>query len=175
MIEGVKIETKRGNLTLRELCEDELPLILDLQSEAAEGIDESIYVRVTSEELSEGFRKDIVTGIYDGERLVAFSLVITNRQGGLWEHLEGECDYRELFTFDAVAVDREYRGLSLQKILIERALDRARESGICTVAATVSPDNPYSLANFEKTGFVTFKKIKAYGGIDRMLMIKKLN
>ena len=175
MIESVEIKTKKGALTLREICEDELPLILDLQSEAAEGVPESIYVRVTSDELSEGFRKDIVTGIYDGERLVAFSLVITNRRGGLFEYLTDVCDYRRLFTFDAVVVDREYRGLSLQRTLIEEAVRRAVEGGAEMIAATVSPDNPYSLANFEKTGFVILKKIKAYGGLDRMLMINKLN
>ena len=55
MIESVEIKTKKGALTLREICEDELPRILDLQSKAAEGMPESIYVRVTSDELSEGF------------------------------------------------------------------------------------------------------------------------
>lgn len=174
MIENIEIETKKGNLTLREIRAEEICDILDLQRRVAEGIDESIYVRVTADELSEGFRKDIVTGIYDGDRLVAFSLVIKNRQGGLWEYMKDICDYRGLFTFDAVAVDKEYRGLSLQGILIEKAVRDAVTCGAEMIAATVSPHNPHSLANFEKTGFVRFRKIKAYGGLERMLMIKKL-
>ena len=93
----------------------------------------------------------------------------------MWEKLKEEYHFDELITFDAVVVDPEYRGLGLQRILLDEADKEAARRGVRAIAATVSPKNAHSIANFESVGFVSLREIKAYGGLDRKLMLKRLS
>lgn len=164
-----------GSLSIKKISPHELCEMLELQKRVTDSIeDKTTYFPLTEDELTEGFEKDLVIGAYSDDRLVAFALVILNREGGLWKYLSEEYEYSELMTFDAVVVDNEYRGLGLQRALIGVAAEQAKLREVKILAATVSAKNLPSLRNFESTGFICLRKIKAYGGLDRMLMIKHI-
>ena len=46
--------------------------------------------------------------------------------------------------------------------------------GVKAVASTISPNNKYSIENFQRCGFKFEKNVKAYGGLDMALYVKRL-
>lgn len=73
---------------------------------------------------------------------------------------------------DTTIVHSDFRGNHLQHTLIEEMERIAKEEGLSTLCATVSPDNPYSLRTFIKMGYeIKADKIK-YGGFRRYILRK---
>ena len=75
---------------------------------------------------------------------------------------------------ESVAVLPEYRGLGLQRRMLEFTeviIDRDRYD---ILLATVSPDNPSSFISMERSGYTHVLTKKKYGGCDRRIYIKRL-
>lgn len=64
----------------------------------------------------------------------------------------------------------DWRGYGLQRILIDRAAEKAREAGAKQILATVSPDNRHSLANFTSAGYEITATVSKYGGLTRNIL-----
>lgn len=74
---------------------------------------------------------------------------------------------------DTAAVHPAYRGLGLQKKLMEMAeAEAAREPGRILLT-TVHPDNCYSLSNILKQGYTIARKLDKYGSV-RYILRKNL-
>lgn len=157
---------KDKEIKIRDAWFDEISAILKLQELVYSGIDNSeIYVNTTRSELIECLHMDYVLGAYDGDKLVAVATFIDNRKtprnlGATMGEKASEC-----FTFDAVFVHPDYRGLGLQREFIEVAKQKAMLDGATSIWCTVSPSNEHSHNNFTSSGFYVYKSaIPMYGG-----------
>ena len=113
----------------------------------------------------------MVPGIFapDG-RLVAAAAIVTGRISERNLAEGSDDDKKASFTFDAVFVDPDWRGYGLQRVLIDRAADKAREAGAKQILATVSPDNSHSLNNFATAGYEIIATASKYGGLTRNIL-----
>lgn len=75
---------------------------------------------------------------------------------------------------ESIVVDEKFRGRELQNEMIRYAQKIIVEKGFVHLMATVSPDNSYSLRNFEKNGYVIMKVKEKYGGLKRAILYKKI-
>lgn len=66
---------------------------------------------------------------------------------------------------DTIVVHPDYRGLGLQRKLMQEAEAWAAAQGYCTLLCTVHPDNSYSLNNMLKLGYQIEKKLPKYGSV----------
>ena len=153
-------------LFIRDVWFDEMGQVLKLQTLVHEGMENGeVYVDTLRHELIESLHMDYVLGAYDGDKLVAVATIIDNRACD--RNLGQKCGAKPTtaYTFDAVFVHPEYRGLGLQTAFIEVAKKQAVIDGATTIWCTVSPDNPHSYSNFTKAGFLPHKTgVSMYGG-----------
>lgn len=79
----------------------------------------------------------------------------------------------EVGQIESTFVMEDYRGNSLQNTLYEILEDISKNNGDKIIAATVHPENVYSLTNFKKRGYdVMLEKLK-YGGLRRYILMKR--
>lgn len=70
---------------------------------------------------------------------------------------------------DTVAVHPEYRGLGLQRKLMQLAEASLAGAGERILLCTIHPENRYSLQNAQKRGFVIEKELAKYGSVRYIL------
>ena len=75
---------------------------------------------------------------------------------------------------DSVAVLPAYRGLGLQKRLMEAAEADLKARGIRYLICTVHPDNRFSLNNVLKQGYEILTVKEKYGGYTRAILRKTI-
>ena len=170
-----ELNKKGVSIHIRDVWFDEMSAVLKLQNLVHENMpDKNMYVDTTRNELIESLHMDYVLGAYDGDKLVAVANVIDNRSCD--RNLGQKCGEKatECYTFDAVFVHPEYRGLGLHSEFIEIAKAQAKIEGVSSMWCTVAPQNVHSYANFEKAGFYAHKKgVSMYG--DHIRDILKLD
>lgn len=160
-----EVEKGGKKLLVRDVWFDEMGQVLKLQKRVHEDMpDPEMYVETTRSELIESLHMDYVLGAYDGDRLVAVNISIDNRSCD--RNLGQKCGQsaRDCYTFDAVFVDPEYRGLGIQSAFIDVAKKQAKIDGAKSIWCTVSPENKFSHHNFITAGFKVYKSgVKMYG------------
>lgn len=166
----------KENLLIRECTIDDLDSIMELQSKICAGMNEPDWFVATSREENFLFLTppNTILGIYDAEKLIAFgSLAIPEMDSSnLGWDLEWPTEkVLRCATLDTIVVDSAYRGLGLQRKLIQLCVGHARKiMPDCIVLTTICPDNIYSLRNALAEGFeVLMRKIK-YTGVDRYIL-----
>ena len=165
-------ESKGKQFTLKDLTFENLSEILDLQRQCTDALpDPDIYYPLSRDELLESLHLDIVPGIFapDG-RLVAVAAIVIGRVSDRNLAESSDDEKKTSFTFDAVFVAPDWRGYGLQRVLIDRAAEKAREAGAKQILATVSPDNRHSLANFTSAGYEITATVSKYGGLTRNIL-----
>lgn len=65
-----------------------------------------------------------------------------------------------------------FRGMHLQRTLMESAEKQLKKQGFSHLMATVHPDNQASLKNFLHTGYEIIDTVKKYGGLPRHILLK---
>lgn len=168
----VAFDTKGKQFTIKDCTFENLSEILDLQRRCTDALpDPDIYYPLSRDELLESLHLDMVPGIFapDG-RLVAAAAIVTGRISERNLAEGSDDDKKASFTFDAVFVDPDWRGYGLQRVLIDRAADKAREAGAKQILATVSPDNNHSLNNFATAGYEIIATASKYGGLTRNIL-----
>lgn len=104
---------------------------------------------------------------YNNE-LAAFSMLyyLGPDEENLMVNLTGiDCTGLKDANYKLCIVKHDYRGNSLQYRLCLELIERAKKSGVDILCVTASPDNPYSIKNIEKLGFIynrTFEKIRIF-------------
>jgi ribosomal protein S18 acetylase RimI-like enzyme len=160
------LEAGGKTFSIRDVWFDEMGQVLKLQSLVHEARPNGeLYVDTTRSELIESLHMDYVLGAYDGDTLVAVATIIDNRVCS--RNLGKKCGAKPTtaYTFDAVFVHPDYRGLGLQSAFLEIAKKQVVIDGATTIWCTVSPDNTYSYANFTKAGFLPYETgVSMYGG-----------
>lgn len=108
----------------------------------------------------------------DGERLAAvFDYIIPGLDSYNYGYDLGfaDEDLLRVVQMDTAAVDPDYRGLKLQKTLMQRAEQEIREVPGRILLSTIHPDNSYSLNNLLAQGYSIAKKVAKYGSVRYVL------
>lgn len=166
----------KENLTIRQCTMDDLDTILELQERISAGMNDPDWFVATSRKENSIFltSPNTIMGVFDGERLIAFGSVVfpgMDDSNLAWDLEWPEEQALHCATLDTIVVDAEYRGLGLQRMIIQICVKYLR--GImpdCTILTTICPDNIYSLRNGLAEGFeILMRKLK-YGGVDRYIL-----
>lgn len=160
-----------------------IPQLLEIQEETFEfaeknNVDPDFLRRNTYETLAVCFGgQSLVLGAFYEEKLIAFGILYV--AGKTDENLAKDIDGVEDITTNAnvklTIVRPDYRGNSLQYELISRLGEYAKNQGFIWLSSTVSPANPWSQNNLKRCGFEVHKILKKYGGMQRILFVKKIN
>ena len=108
----------------------------------------------------------------DGDRVAAiFDYIIPGLNGYNYGYDLGfsEEDLLRVVQMDTAAVDPSYRGLKLQKTLMQRAEQEIREMPGRILLSTIHPDNRYSLNNLLAQDYSVEKKVAKYGSVRYVL------
>ncbi len=171
--EGVSL-----NSSIRLCREEEIDVINGLQLRVYDSIEnKDTFVLTTKEELSESLSRDICLGVYDGERLIAFTLLIVTRDsprnlGFSLGYEKSKC--LKCVTNDTTFVDPDYQGYGVQRRLLEIKYAIASKVGAEEILATVSPENAVSLRNMISEGFEVASDKTMYGGYKRFIVRRKI-
>ena len=167
---------KEITLTLRPLSYYDLPQVMALQDEIISDIDPELFQKSYDWEIIDSIENDYCCGLFDGEMMVAFCVMIFNRktERNYCCLTDDKEDYSKYFSFDTIQVKKEYRGFGIQRFFLLEADREAKKQGAEFVLATVAPDNKYSLNSFINAGYSIYmdKEIDAYNS-KRYLMMKK--
>jgi len=74
---------------------------------------------------------------------------------------------------DTIIVHPLYRGQGLQQKLTALAEQDLRSRGFRYFMCTIHPDNKYSKDNMEKQNYKVVKEALKYGGLPRLILLKK--
>ena len=144
------------NTCIRLCRADEIDVITDLQTRVYDSIgNKNTFVLTTGEELSESLSLDVCLGVYDGVKLIAFTLMVVNRNtsrnlGYSLGYDESKC--LKCVTNDTTFTDLDYQGYGVQRHLLEIKHAIASKLGAEEMLATVSPENHVSLRNLMSEG-----------------------
>lgn len=163
---------------IKKLDSTYISAMLDLQDEVIGKLDNPDILRKnTIDTLSPCFDPpSLVLGAFCDDLFVAFGILYY--AGDDRENLAYSLDTRDdLYTYaniKVVIVKDGYRGHGLQQTFIHNFEEYAKTIGVKTLLSTVSPDNMYSCRNLEQCGYISVKRLKKYGGKDRLLYMKNL-
>lgn len=169
---------KRGDrqLLVRTVGLDEADLVMKLQSRVHACMpDPSLLAETRRDQIEESAMLDVCLGVFDGDRLAGFALMVANREsvnrntGQKNGFIPEEC-----VSFDTAFVDPDYRGLGIQRYLLGAREELARQMGAKYALVTVAPDNEFSLRNILGQGFEIIARKQLYGGLDRYVLRKNL-
>lgn len=169
----------KREITFRVLGKDSVPVLLDIQEEAFAVLDDPDLLRRNTEETLEVCfnEKSLVLGAYCGEEIAGFGILYAagKDKENLAYSLDGCDDVENYVNVKLTIVRPAFRGIGIQRMLIERLTAYAAEEGFKGACSTVSPKNNYSSTNLTKCGFEAVKTLVKYGGKARILFYKKLN
>lgn len=80
-----------------------------------------------------------------------------------------EEELSRVINMDTAAVHPDYRGMGLQKKLLQFAESELRQEGAHILLCTVHPDNHFSLNNVLQQGYEIQKKLEKYGSVRYVL------
>lgn len=168
-----------NDVVFKPLTPDSIPELLEIQEEAfiyANGNTEFLR-RNTPETLGVCFPSpSLVLGAYYEGRMIAFGILHAagETKENLAHDLDEVEDIRENANVKLVIVRPDYRGNRLQKILIDKLEEHAIGEGFKWLSSTVSPINEWSLNNLTACGFRAAKVLEKYGGMKRILFVKRI-
>ena len=148
--------------------------LLDINNKVIdEKISNDIFTAPTKEEILESLDKDIVYGVFHHQKLIAFSILILDRNSErdlsnyLPKYKKDVCA-----SFDNVEVLKEYRGYGIEKELINIAKEEAINNNKTHLIAVVSKNNQASIKSFIHCGFEIAKSdIPIYGSTRELVKI----
>lgn len=174
----VRAEREGGQLDLvmlvRSLKTEDLQELLSLQTLVHDAIGgDEMFVYTSAEECTDSLEKDICIGAFADGQMIAAAILVSNRDSDRNVGKKMSYDPLRSVTLDSIFIEAEFRGMGLQNYMIGLMLDLAEELGADYSFATVSPENIYSLRNFESQGFSVIYRGMMYEGVERFVMMKQ--
>ena len=173
----MKIDTSK--LTFKKLDSDIIPTLLEIQEEAfkAQVGSPDFLRRNTKETFSVCFSDNsLVLGVFFDGEIVGFGILLDAKDTS--ENLAKDVDMISDLMISSnvklIIVRPKFRGNGIQRILIDKLSEHAKNVGFEWLCTTVSPVNSWSLDNFIKSGFIEHKRLEKYGGLSRILLCKKI-
>lgn len=102
--------------------------------------DKDIVIKSTKEEVEKCLKSGLSYGVFDGDKIVAYTLGYTD-------------EYNYSVFIEKCVSDYNYRGNGFQALTVGTVLATAKSRGCVVAVATVGPKNSFSLENFKKVGF----------------------
>ena len=162
---------------LRRCVPEDLDEIVALQDEVYDYIsDKKIFQKTEADEFAESIELDQCFCFMDGNKMIAFTLMVAARPG--YRNYGEYLDYTPEQLAKTVSMDTsfvlpEYRGFGLQQFFFELREQAATELlGATEALTTIAPDNEYSLNNAYKTGYEEIRRMTIYGGLERCILRK---
>lgn len=165
----------RKEFLLRRVAPDEVDKVMELQLRVHACMPDPSLLAITDRDaIEESARLDVCLGFFDGDRLAGFAQMVVNRESETRNTgQKNGLNPLECVSFDTAFVDPNYRGLGMQKHLLQARDDIARQLGVKYALVTVDPKNEYSLRNILSQGFEIYARKQLYGGLDRYVMRKE--
>ena len=167
------------NLTIRKGTLQDTEKLICLLQEVRQRMERKDWLYLDSPEEVRQMMADGTMQLWvaeDGERLAGiFDILIP----GLSEYNYGydlaftEAQLLRVIHMDTAAVHPDYRGKSLQRILMQEAERYATRMGERILLTTVHPENSYSLNNILAQGYSIEKRLPKYGS-ERYILRKDL-
>lgn len=175
----IKTKESKFSFTIKPCVEDELDRIVELQEIAFAHIDNSdILRRNTPETFLKCLQPPHYTiGAYRNNELIAFAILYIG--GNTSENIgidigASESELEFIANVKLIIVKPEFRGNSLQIQLVSELEKYAKDKGYKTLCATVSPDNLFSMRNFELMGYALHSCKLKYDGLKRNIYYKNI-
>lgn len=178
------IITRRGGIPCREtlparLCTPEdIPALWVLEQQVLAALpDPTLFMPTLPEELAAQLKAGFILAVWDGEEAAAYVSVEYCRSSPRSYGRDAGAPDSELDAWanlDTVLVRPDLRGNGLQQALLTAA-ERFLAPGIRALGATVSPDNLHSRRNFEQCGWQVVCQKEKYGGVQRLVLQKRLD
>ena len=170
---GIRREIFTGKLgermfTVRPITPEDVKDVLALQEYVMRCLsDKNLLMGETEAEILESIDLDFCVGVFDGKRIIAFSLMVVNRETP--RNLGQKLGFppQDSVYFDITFVHPDYRGMGLQAYFLSLRDEIARQLGAKLAFVTVSPFNEHSLKNVKNSGFQVYDRRIMYSGVDR--------
>lgn len=165
-------------ITIQKAGRKDTPSILELIKEVYSEMPDKTWFAIDEDEQfisnleKTGFG---LTAIVDGclaGIFIAKCTELGEENLGHYLHLQPE-ELELVAHMDVAMVQKEYRGLRLQHLLMEKAEEILNDNGYRYLMGTAHPDNIYSINNFEKLGYRKVAEDLKYGGLPRCVFCKK--
>ncbi len=163
----------------KECSIKDIDAICEIQEKAFENLQNSNLLRRNSREMLERCLKKphYTLGAFHNEKLIAFAILYdgetTTENIGYDIGVKGD-ELISVANIKLIIVLPDYRGNGLQVKLVSKLEKVAQDNGKKILCATVSPDNAYSIKNFEQLGYVFYSQKEKYGGLVRNIYYKKI-
>lgn len=166
-------------IVIQKATKEDTPAILALIKGVYAGIPDKTWFALDEDE---DFIRNLertgfgLTAFVDGELAGIFIARCTELgDGNLGHYLQLQPEELvKVAHMDVAMVRKEYRGLGIQKQLMEKAEEILMEQGYCYLMGTAHPDNVYSVNNFGKLGYRLVVKTLKYGGLPRCVFCKEV-
>ena len=164
-------------MQLRQCQSSDFQAIVDLNETIYAALpDKSVLRHNTPEMIASCLEEPNVTlGIWDDDLLVAIGMLYVPQclDEDHFHDLDLHGDYKSA-NQKLFLVREGYRGVGLQRKLIQEVEKIAVARGYNLLCTTVAPNNDFSINNFLKEGYRYAKTEMKYGGLDRNLYYKVL-
>lgn len=162
---------------IRQCTDTDIFRVMRMQRDICEAIgDPGIYSLVDEEEVLESLKLDHCFGAFADGRLAGFTMMIDNRISH--RNYGTYLDYpperqKTCVSMEISIVDDEFRGFGLQKLFVRLREDAAARLGAEEALVTIGPDNKYSLANLQASGYEIVCTKPLYEGAMRHILRKQ--
>jgi len=163
------------NITIRKGSIADTDRMLQLLHKVKDGMDHDAWFFLDPDEEIRGMMESGVMQLWlaeDGDRVAAiFDYIIPGLNGYNYGYDLGfsEEQLLRVVQMDTAAVDPDYRGMKLQKTLMQRAEQEIREVSGRILLSTIHPDNCYSLNNLLAQDYFIANKVGKYGSVRYVL------
>ena len=161
---------------VKKCTENDFDKIIELQNVVISQLESCILRQNTEKMFHECLEAPNVTiGVWHNCELVAFSVLYFPKtiEEDLAHSLKSiDASSLKSVNYKLCIVKKEYRGNSLQHEMGKILLPYAVENNAEIICATVSPNNPYSINNIRKLGFVYDSSQIKYEDVERNLYYK---
>ncbi|MBR3973815.1 MAG: GNAT family N-acetyltransferase [Oscillospiraceae bacterium] len=164
----MNISIRKGNIADTER-------MLQLLHKVKDGMENDAWFFLDPDEEIRGMMESGVMQLWlaeDGDRVAAiFDYIVPGLNSYNYGYDLGlsEEQLLRVVQMDTAAVDPDYRGLKLQKTLMQRAEREIREVPGRILLSTIHPDNCYSLNNLLAQDYFIAKKVAKYGSVRYVL------
>ena len=165
-----------SDFSIRLCTLQELDDIMDLQDRICATITQPDLFASTCREENASYLTppNVIYGVFKQKRLIAYASLAfpKNASDNLgWDLGWNSTQIRHCAKLDTIVVDPDFRGLGLQRTLIDRCISHTlKQDPDSILLTTVSPSNLFSLRNVQNEGFQILKRMLKYGGKERYVL-----
>lgn len=160
---------------VKMLTLEDTPQILQLRNEIWEDLEnKTLFAQSSDFYISDALQNGFGFGVWQKDCLIA--CVLCRHQNGTYAELlqYSESQKAKTIELEDVFVKKTYRGKGLQRYLVQQVQEYAKKINKSIILVTVSPQNSFSLKNFEDMGYCIKRCCTLYENLERYVLEKQL-